>query len=286
MNRKILRIIIQSILLLFTLLLPTLDLLRFDINSSQLYLFRQVWSFSREGGYVTGGFTLNHGKGSLDFLIKGVLPWFIFFISFPVWGALFGRFFCGWFCPVGTIIEWGNLLIREAKRVVKYFSVPENRRVSDFFYGLLAGFILLILLILISLSLSGFLLAPKDIIWQLTTFHFTLNFVFIFLVMTGVIIATVTFAKRLLCNFVCIFGLVQILTSIVCLISMRVLFDKKNGRRCTNCRGCERACPMELKPRLLSKMSTSCINCGECITACERELGCKDRLFHYSFGKG
>ncbi|MBF0473979.1 MAG: 4Fe-4S binding protein [Nitrospirae bacterium] len=287
MNRKILRILSQFLVLSIVLMLPIFNVLRFDINTTELYLLGQAWSFSTSGGgYISGSSTLNHGNSSLNFLIKGVLPWFLFLLSFPIWGAILGRFFCGWLCPVSTIMEWGDALIKQIKRTLKYFSASSDRDFKDLFYGLLSGLISLITLIFISIIFSGFFIAPRDIFRQIITLNLTSNLIFTTLGMAGLVVATVLFAKRLLCNYVCIFGLVQMLAAIVSPISMRVRFDRKNGKNCTNCRGCENACLMGLKPRTLIKMSTSCINCGECMTACEKELGVGMKLFHYRFGKG
>jgi len=287
LNRKILRIISQSLVLCIVLLIPVLDILRFDINLSELYLFRQIWSFSPDGGgYISGSSIGNNGSSSLDFLVKGALPWFLFLLSFPIFGVILGRFFCGWFCPVSAIMEWGDKLIKQSRRMYKYLRGSGQKDLSDLLYGLLGSVISLSTLILISLIFSGFLIAPSDILRQIITLSFTSNLILSVLIMAGLIIATILFAKRLLCNYVCIFGLVQMLSSIVSPISMRVRFDRLNGRNCTNCKACERACLMELKPRQLIKMSTSCINCGECMTACERELGVGKKLFHYRFGKG
>jgi polyferredoxin len=276
LNRKILRILIQLLILGASLLIPILDLFRFDINTSTIYLWNQVWSFGIDG---------EHNSGSLDFLIKGVLPWFVIILSFPIWGAILGRFFCGWLCPVSTLIERGDFLIKQSYRVIKYFRRSDNRDNNDLIYGFLSGLLLISALIILSLIFSAFLISLTEILRQIYSLEFSSNLIFVFIGMMGLIVATVVLAKRMLCNYVCLFGIVQMLAALVSPISLRVNFDQTNAKRCTNCRGCERACIMELKPRLLIKVSTSCINCGECITACEMELG-KNRLFHYKFGKG
>jgi polyferredoxin len=53
--------------------------------------------------------------------------------------------------------------------------------------------------------------------------------------------------------------------------------------RCTDCKGCDKACFMGVVPRK-NKRDISCVNCGACIDACKRELGDVNRLFYYRFG--
>ncbi|MBF0534965.1 MAG: hypothetical protein HQK88_10275 [Nitrospirae bacterium] len=66
-------------------------------------------------------------------------------------------------------------------------------------------------------------------------------------------------------------------------ISLKLKFDHKNFHKCTDCRQCEKACFMDVKPRL-PKKDVSCVNCGECITACNKELGVSNGLFSLTFG--
>jgi hypothetical protein len=54
---------------------------------------------------------------------------------------------------------------------------------------------------------------------------------------------------------------------------------------CTDCKGCDRACFMNVTPRK-SKRDISCVNCGACIEACNREFGEGKGLFHFEFGNG
>ncbi len=51
------------------------------------------------------------------------------------------------------------------------------------------------------------------------------------------------------------------------------------AKTCTNCRGCDEICPMNLRARFESK-GTDCTNCNLCSEACTGELGQGNTLFH------
>jgi hypothetical protein len=68
-------------------------------------------------------------------------------------------------------------------------------------------------------------------------------------------------------------------------LSLRLKFDSPGMSRCTDCKGCDKACFMGVVPRR-NKRDISCVNCGACIDACNNELGNGNGLFYYSFGEG
>ncbi|MDA8213941.1 MAG: hypothetical protein M0Z64_01545, partial [Nitrospiraceae bacterium] len=90
--------------------------------------------------------------------------------------------------------------------------------------------------------------------------------------------------RHTFCKYVCAAGLMQMLFGWISPVSLRINFDRENLSRCTDCRGCEKVCFMDVKPRQARRDVISCVNCGECITACRKELG-SGCLFSYQFGK-
>jgi len=86
-----------------------------------------------------------------------------------------------------------------------------------------------------------------------------------------------------LCKFVCAAGLMQMLFGWVSRVSLRLNMDSVRADECTNCKGCDKACFMNIIPRK-NKRDISCVNCGACIAACDKELGDGKGLFHYKFG--
>ncbi len=282
-HRKVLRRLTQAAVLLLTLLIPVLDLLRFDVQAGRLYLLGQVWSFSPVGQYLSGA-----GGDPVGFLLKGVFPLLIFFLSLPVWGAVLGRFLCGWFCPVGTMFEIVGFFIRHASdgfRVLRS-SGPAAVRRKELLCGALSALSLTVWLVAAGVFLSGFLMSPSEIWREVSSMDPSPFFLVTASGMTAVA-AAVYIARRTFCSYICLFGITMTIPFIVSPFSLRIRFDRKRGSLCTNCGRCERACIMEIRPRAQKrKVNPRCINCGECITACEEELGRKQGLLHYGFGKG
>jgi flavoprotein len=67
-------------------------------------------------------------------------------------------------------------------------------------------------------------------------------------------------------------------------VSLRLNMDLARISACTDCKGCDKACFMNVTPRK-HKREISCVNCGACVEACNRELGQGNGLFHLGFGK-
>jgi len=96
---------------------------------------------------------------------------------------------------------------------------------------------------------------------------------------------TSIFVRHVLCRFICAAGLMQMLFGWVSPFSLRLNMDVARADECTNCKGCDRACFMNVTPRS-NKRDISCVNCGACIAACNKELGPGRGLFHYRTGNG
>jgi len=77
----------------------------------------------------------------------------------------------------------------------------------------------------------------------------------------------------------------QMLFGWVSPVSLRLKMDTARISACTDCKGCDRACFMNVTPRK-NKRDISCVNCGACVTACNRELGEGKGLSHLGFGNG
>ena len=101
----------------------------------------------------------------------------------------------------------------------------------------------------------------------------------IYMLITSVLV------RHVLCKFVCAAGLMQMLFGWISPLSLRLRFDTGRISECTDCRGCDRACFMNVVPRK-NKRDISCVNCGACVAACRKELGNDRGLFQLGFGTG
>ena len=285
MNIKTLRTFTQGVALVAALLIPVFDIFRFDISALKLYLFMQEWSFAPQGEYLSGA-----GGDPSGFIFKGIIPTIVLFATLPVWGAALGRFLCGWFCPVGTVFEIADFFKKKLAAFSACWrdspSVSKKPAFKDILFGLLTVLLLVIFLLVASVFSSGLLLSPARIWKEISSLEFSTFFVVIALSMMTVIVGTY-FARITFCSYICLFGITQTVPFIVSPFSLRIRFARERATMCTNCRGCERACFMGIKPRTMkNKVNPKCVNCGECITACRLELGKKNGLFSYGFGAG
>lgn len=262
----------QLIALISLCAIPVFDIFRFDVTNLELYLFRHLWSFAPRGDYISGA-----GGDAASFVFKAVLPAWFLLLSVPLWGLVLGRLACGWFCPMGAMLEAGDFFARNIKRIVKGG--------VNIICGLLTIQLLVVSLLVIGVFLSAYFIRPSEILQQVTTLKLSPFLLAVTVANATVIFIAYTFLRRLFCSYICLGSIFQILSAVASPISFRVRFYRKRAKLCTNCKKCETACFMGIKPRTMKKVDPKCVACGNCITACTKELGKKDRLFGYGFGK-
>ncbi len=228
MHRKILRRITQGTFLIFFLLIPAFNVFRFDVSALKLYLNGQVWSFAPEGEFLSGA-----GGEPLKFLAIGVFPWLAFFLFLPIIGVLFGRLFCGWFCPVSAILEIGDFVNRKFAVFKKFWMDIRNDQTkanwNEVFYGFLTILFIIFVLFSASAFLSGLFISPAEIWREISTFEFSLTFITSVFAIMALIVVTYVLARRIFCSYICLAGLMQMLPAVASPISMRIRFDKGRG---------------------------------------------------------
>jgi len=279
------RRITQVLFIMIIFLVPVLNISRYDTATHELIIFGNVWSLG-----LREGFFADHSmRGSLhilvQFLLKALLPWIIILSIFPLLGYFTGRFFCGWLCPKGALFEWSDFLtLRLLGRRSLYGRKPNDPSVSrtnKIAYALVALASASIIPVLGGVALTGYFIAPKTIWHQISTGSFTFG------VKAGIIgvsiymLITSIFVRHVLCRSICAVGLMQMLFGWISPFSLRLKMDTARISACSDCKGCDYACFMNVTPRK-NKRDISCVNCGACIEACRRELGEK-ALFHFDF---
>lgn len=281
------RRITQIGFLLIIFLMPVFDILRYDTTTKELFIFGQVWSLGLKSGFYNDTSIYGATYVAVHFFLKAILPWVIVLSIFPLLGLLLGRFFCGWLCPEGALFELADFLnLKLFGRRSLYKSKPHDpdvKKGNKFLYITLAALFLLTVPPLTGVALTGYFIAPKTIWHQISDWNLTFGVkagiigISIYMFVTSILV------RHTFCKYVCAAGLMQMLFGWISPVSLRINFDRKNLSRCTDCKGCERVCFMDVKPRY-PKKDINCVNCGECITACKKELG--DRcLFSYGFGR-
>lgn len=290
MNITVYRRASQLSFILLIFLIPVFNIFRYDTATHELIIFGNVWGLGLHDGFYADKSAVAALHVAASFFLKAILPWLAFLALFPLLGYITGRFFCGWLCPEGALFELADYLtLRLIGRRSLYSNKPndpEPPRQGRLKYGIIALLSVVVIPLLGGTALTGYFVAPKTVWHQIVTWHFTFGVkagiigVAIYMLITSILV------RHVLCKFVCAAGLMQMLFGWISPLSLRLRLDTERiAADCTDCRGCDRACFMNVVPRK-NKRDISCVNCGACVVACRKELGENKGLFHLGFGKG
>ncbi|HHL40037.1 MAG TPA: 4Fe-4S binding protein [Deltaproteobacteria bacterium] len=172
--------------------------------------------------------------------------------------VVFGRAFCGWICPMGTLLELVDDLRRYLSRALG-LELPDYRIHGGYRYFVLAGGV--------AAALFGgtallFLLPYGPVSFEI--FHLIFFGGFSFLVFFIVFfIAVDLVSRRGWCRYLCPAGAFFSLLS-----PLRLLRVRRVAEGCPpGCEICTEECTMALEPHR-DRIGTGCDNCGSCISAC------------------
>lgn len=223
-----------------------------------------------------------------------------------LFGAVFGRFICGFLCPFGFFQDLLHKI--KAKRI----KVPEKTDTVLRFtkYIILAIFVIL----LPAFAVNAFGIAPPyfcklvcpagifggalPLIIKNESLRTMLGFLFgwksFFLALTVVFSV---FIYRPFCKYICPLGAFYAFFNKIALYRMRI-----DTAKCTRCGACQRKCPMQVKiispikggakeeqtPRFFDVTSPECIRCQVCKSVCphsaidfgfvEKKAPCRDAV--------
>jgi len=248
------RIVEWTIVLLY-FLLPFLKIggqsaLRFDVATLRLHFF---------------GTTLWMQEFFFVLLATVFLVALFLFLT-----LVFGRVWCGWFCPQTVACDLTGFMDRGRKK-------PTAVRTGGN-YLLLALLSLLFGFITICYFISPYEAIPRALQWQLGPVPSIAT-----LVLAVITFLNFAFLRRTFCATICPYAKIQsVLTDDRSLI---IQMDPQRKDECIDCTMCVRSCPTGVDIR--TGMQVSCIMCAECIDACNQVMGRKNKkgLIVYSFGK-
>jgi ferredoxin-type protein NapF len=197
---------------------------------------------------LTGLAAAIHGQWSL---------WLLISVTSLVAAILWGRFFCGWLCPVGAVLD----LLAAGKRLIHWRNWDPG---AVFFKNL--GILRWILLgAAAGLVLPGHALAlfmNPLVLWSREFDRITrqtLPWSLLIIVLLGL-----ASYPRLWCRFLCPTG------SLLNLVGRLRGEPRKPGTGCSGCRQCVKRCPMNNITAEIN-FGSDCLRCDECLRACPNQ---------------
>jgi len=271
----------------FTLfvLAPSLNLLRFDLTETQLWVLGHRWSLGIDA-FVRGEATAT--QTALSIMLRGILPVVALAVAFMTVAYRYGRLYCGWLCPHFSLVEMLNDLLHRASGKLSIWDrqrTPRGGRQPQRRWWPLFVLSCAVFGFTWAITLLTYLLPPATVWGNLLAGTLTPNQARFLAIGSTLFTAEFLFARHLFCRFGCAIGLFQSLAWMANPKGLVVAFDRSRARDCRTCSttkapggaACDHACPMRLTPRNIKRMMFSCVQCGQCITECESSHDAQQR---------
>jgi len=221
--------------------------------------------------------------GAMQFFLSGARQSISLFVAGFLLsvGAVFGRFICGYVCPMG--------LLQDLLYKIKTPKVKTAFRFARYLkYFILAVFVILLPL-LVRHEISGLgepwfckYICPSGMVFGalplLVANDFLRSMTGSLFVWKSALAAAILLASvpiyRVFCRLICPLGAIYALLNPIALVRMRC--DKE---KCTSCGDCAKACNLKLEP-VSKPNSPECVRCGDCKKACP------SKALSYGLGEG
>ncbi|MFV0363448.1 MAG: 4Fe-4S binding protein [Suipraeoptans sp.] len=191
---------------------------------------------------------------------------------FLIIGTILGRLVCGFLCPFGLVQD----LLHKIKFPVKIRTFPGDRLLRHLKYIILIVFVILLPLLVTDavgngspwfckwICPAGTLQAGIPLVVSNPVLQEAIGFLFSWKM--AILVITVLLSiiiSRPFCKYICPLGAIYALFNKVSIYRYQV-----DAFKCTQCKACEEACPMNIKPEL-EPNHPECIKCGDCKKACK-----------------
>jgi cytochrome c oxidase accessory protein FixG len=217
--------------------------LRFDVSSLKLYFFGSVVWISEAYFFL--------------------LVLLLFLIGIMLFTVLYGRVWCGWFCPQTVLSVVSKSIMTLSERLSGH-SIAKVV-ISQFFLFLFST--------IVSTSLIWYFISPYEMIsdvlaWRLGPWT-TGTWVFF----TALIYLDIVFIRQKFCGSVCPYARFQ--SAFFDEKTLTIAFDRTLAEDCGGCEACVHVCPAGIDIR--RGLQVECINCAECIDACSRMMKMRNK---------
>jgi ferredoxin-type protein NapH len=192
-----------------------------------------------------------------------LLTWIASSFIFIALIVVFGRFFCGWICPMGIILEYSHK-----------FTEKDRRRVLGGFWTNYEKYAILLAVLAIALLFKftiPYLFSPPGVIYRTILSIIVHGFIgadlFVLTLIFILDIIAIIFG-RTWCNTLCPLGIVMSSLSVLNLFTPKV-----DQQKCIdfdfNCLHCEKVCPIKIPlTRANEQTMMECTKCLKCWANC------------------
>lgn len=243
-----------SLLFIFTpfISLDGESLLRFDAASRTLLFF---------------GSRIRIEEFYLLLLVILILVFCFLFIT-----MIFGRVWCGWFCPQSIFCDIFEYISRKLRPLNSHFIAPA-----------IENSLMLMFSFLVASNLIWYFIPPLDYIQRLITGTLGPIAEISLVTVSVLVFINLLLVRRKFCKTVCPYGRIQLMTMNHSTLTLEM--NPELAYSCIRCGACVKTCPMQIDIR--EGLQIECINCGRCLDACRgvmEKLKKKQGVIHYAFG--
>lgn len=214
--------------------------------------------------------------GSLQAVLADRNYKFAFYVSgfLLLFGAVLGRFVCGWLCPFGLVQD----LLHKIPFPKKLRKIPGDCWLKFLKYLILAGFVILLPLYAVNfigqgqpwfckyICPSGTLFGGWPLVSANPSLQQTIGWLFAWknlILMVLLVLSMLIY--RPFCRYLCPLGAIYGLFNPIAFYRYRI-----NAEKCTACGLCQRTCGLDI-PVHQTPNSPECIRCGNCAKACPHQ---------------
>jgi polyferredoxin len=218
------------------------------------------------------------------FLMTGEVPalhaaGMFMLIAFLAIAFVCRKAFCSWICPVGTLSEW--LWQGGEAAFGRTATLPRSADIAlrSLKYVLLSMFVYVVVTMSVP-DIRTFLSSPYGTVADVKMLDFFRHMGRATAVVLALLIVTSVFVKNVWCRFLCPYGALLGMVSLVSPARIR-----RNADLCIDCAKCAKACPSGLPvDTALSIRSAECTACMSCVAVCPAagalDLTCGTRRRH------